>query len=433
MSANGYQPLLLRNLVNSDSATLAAYEKSGGYRALGKALKEMTPDQVTEEVKASGLRGRGGAGFPTGMKWGFMPKGPGPKYLVLNADESEPGTFKDRLLLERDPHLVLEGFLIGCYAVGCQHGFIYIRGEFVEPYRILLRAIQEAREKGYVGRNILGSGFDCEITVYRGAGAYICGEETALLESLEGKLGHPRLKPPFPAQVGLYGKPTSVNNVETLANVPMIIDKGAAWYATIGRPKNTGPKLYCLSGHVRRPGVYEFPLGIPLRELVYEHAGGMLREGHSLKAVVPGGSSVPVLRADQVDVLMDFDSLAAAGSLLGSAGVIVMDDTVCMVGALLNLARFYAHESCGQCTPCREGTGWYVQILERLERGGGKSSDLDLLVDLSDRIQGNTICPLGDAVAMPVRSYVTTFREEFEEHVTRKACPAALSPAASRG
>ncbi|HEV8334981.1 MAG TPA: NADH-quinone oxidoreductase subunit NuoF [Candidatus Polarisedimenticolia bacterium] len=426
------QTLLLKNLHRSDSATLEAYLQGGGYRALARALKEMTPEQVVEEVKASGLRGRGGAGFPTGMKWGFMPKGPGPKYLVLNADESEPGTFKDRLLLERDPHLVLEGFLIGCYAVGCHHGFIYIRGEFVRPYRILLQAVQEARARGYVGKNLLGSGYDLEITVYRGAGAYICGEETALLESLEGKLGHPRLKPPFPAQVGLYGKPTSVNNVETVANVPMIVEMGANWYGNIGRPKNTGPKLFCLSGHVRRPGVYEFPLGIPLRELIYQHAGGMLRDDRPLKAVVPGGSSVPVLRADQIDVLMDFDSLAAAGTLLGSAGVIVMDDSVCMVDALLNLARFYAHESCGQCTPCREGTGWYVQILERLERGAGRKSDLDLLLDLSDRIQGNTICPLGDAVAMPVRSYVTQFREEFEEHVATRRCPRAAAAAPGR-
>jgi len=425
MSANGYRPLLLKNLHRPDSASLAAYEESGGYQALRRVLKEMTPEQVTGEVKASGLRGRGGAGFPTGMKWGFMPKGPGPKYLVLNADESEPGTFKDRLLLERDPHLVIEGFLISCYAVGCRHGFIYIRGEFVRPYQILLGAVREARAKGYAGKNILGSGFDCEITIYRGGGAYICGEETALLESLEGKHGHPRLKPPFPAQVGLYGCPTSVNNVETIANVPLILEMGAEQYAKIGRPKNTGPKLYGVSGHVRKPGIYEFPLGIPLRELIYEHAGGMLREDHPLKAVVPGGSSVPVLRADQVDVLMDFESLAAAGSLLGSAGVIVMDDTVCMVDALLNLARFYSHESCGQCTPCREGTGWYVQILERLERGEGKISDLDLLCDLSDRIQGNTICPLGDAAAMPVRSYVTTFREEFEHHVIHRKCLAA--------
>jgi NADH-quinone oxidoreductase subunit F len=429
MTASEYRPLLLKNLHRSDSATLEAYLQSGGYRALARALKELTPEQVVEEVKTSGLRGRGGAGFPTGAKWGFMPKGPGEKYLVMNADESEPGTFKDRLLLERDPHLTLEGLLIGCYAVGCSHGFIYIRGEFVKGYHTLLRAIAEARAKGYIGRKILGSGFDCEITVYRGAGAYICGEETALLESLEGKRGHPRLKPPFPAQVGLYGKPTTVNNVETLANVPMIVENGGNWYAGIGREKNTGPKLYCLSGHVKKPGVYEFPLGIPFRELLYEHAGGMLREDHPLKAVVPGGSSVPILRADQSDVRMDFDSLAAAGTLLGSAGVIVMDDTVCIVDALLNLARFYAHESCGQCTPCREGTGWYVQILERLERGEGKSSDLDLLVDLSDRIQGNTICPLGDAVAMPVRSYVTQFREEFEHHVRHKKCLAATAPA----
>ncbi|HMC82467.1 MAG TPA: NADH-quinone oxidoreductase subunit NuoF [Candidatus Polarisedimenticolia bacterium] len=427
MTTRDYQPLLLKNLHRYDSARLSAYEQSGGYLSLARALKELTPEQVVEEVKASGLRGRGGAGFPTGLKWSFMPKGPGPKYLILNADESEPGTFKDRLLLERDPHLVLEGFLIGCYAVGCNQGFVYLRGEFVEAYRILKQAVEEARAKGYVGKNLLGSGFDCEITIYRGAGAYICGEETALLESLEGKRGHPRLKPPFPAQVGLYGKPTTVNNVETMANVPLIIERGGAWYAGIGREKNTGPKLYCLSGHVPKPGVYEFPLGIPLKELIYDHAGGMLRPEHPLKAVIPGGSSVPILRSEQCDVLMDFDSLVAAGTLLGSAGVIVMDDTVCMVDALLNLARFYAHESCGQCTPCREGTGWYVQILERLERGGGKMSDLDLLVDMSDRIQGNTICPLGDAVAMPVRSYVMAFRDEFEYHVTQKKCLTAAA------
>jgi len=429
MNARGYQPLILKNIHRYESTSLAAYEQSGGYRAWAAALKEFTPERVIEEVMASGLRGRGGAGFPTGMKWSFMPKGPGTKYLVLNADESEPGTFKDRLLLERDPHLVLEGFLIGCYAVGCNHGFVYIRGEFAEAYRILARAVEEARTKGYVGKNILGSGFDCEITLYRGAGAYICGEETALLESLEGKRGHPRLKPPFPAQVGLYGKPTTVNNVETLANVPLIIERGAAWFASIGREKNTGPKLYCLSGHIQKPGVFEFPLGVPLNDLIYEHAGGMLRKDHPLKAVIPGGSSVPILRADQCDVLMDFDSLAAAGTLLGSAGVIVMDDTVCIVDALLNLTRFYAHESCGQCTPCREGTGWYVQILERLEEGAGKVSDLDLLLDLSDRIQGNTICPLGDAVAMPVRSYVTAFRDEFEYHVGHKKCLATPAPA----
>jgi NADH-quinone oxidoreductase subunit F len=428
MSPQEYRPLLLKNLHRPDSATLAAYRESGGYKALERALKEMSPEQVVEEVKASGLRGRGGAGFPTGMKWGFLPKGPGEKYLVLNADESEPGTFKDRLLMERDPHLVLEGFLIGCYAVGCRQGYIYIRGEFVEPYRILQKAVDEAKAAGLAGRNILGSGFDCEITIYRGAGAYICGEETALLESLEGKRGMPRLKPPFPAQVGLYGKPTSVNNVETIANVPLIVEMGSSWYAGIGRPKNTGPKLYCLSGHVRKPGVYEFPLGIPLRELIFEHAGGMLNETRPLKAVIPGGSSVPILPAAKCDVLMDFDSLAAAGTMLGSAGVIVLDDSVCMVDALLNLARFYAHESCGQCTPCREGTGWYVQILQRLEHGEGRASDLNLLVDLSDRIQGNTICPLGDAVAMPVRSYVTTFRDEFQYHVDHKQCLARPAP-----
>src|SRR5262245_8975741 len=424
--------ILTKNVDREDSVTLAAYESSGGYQAYRKALTSMAPAGVTEEVKKSGLRGRGGAGFPCGLKWSFMPKEVDPKrphYFLINADESEPGTFKDRLLMERDPHLVLEGFLIGCYAVGCSHGYIYIRGEFVDPWRVLLKAVEEARAANLAGKSILGSGFDCEITIYRGAGAYICGEETALLESLEGKRGMPRLKPPFPAQVGLYGKPTSVNNVETVANVPMIVEMGSSWYAAIGRPKNSGPKLYCVSGHVRRPGVYEFPLGVPLKELIYEHVGGLLRDDRPLKAVIPGGSSVPILPADKCDVLMDFDSLAAAGTMLGSAGVIVMDDSVCMVDALLNLARFYAHESCGQCTPCREGTGWYVQILERLERGEGKASDLDLLVDLSDRIQGNTICPLGDAVAMPVRSYVKTFRDEFQYHVDQKRCLAKPAPA----
>ncbi|MBZ5638897.1 MAG: NADH-quinone oxidoreductase subunit NuoF [Acidobacteriia bacterium] len=416
--------ILTRNVDKEGSHTLAVYAAGGGYEPLRGALRTGSPEKVVDEVKRSGLRGRGGAGFPTGLKWSFMPKdSPKPRYLICNADESEPGTFKDRLLLERDPHLVLEGCLVSAYAMGARAVFVYVRGEYVHATRALERAIGEAYAAGYAGRNILGSGFDCDLVLHVGAGAYICGEETSLMSSLEGDRGYPRLKPPFPAQAGLWGCPTTINNVETLANVPFILERGADWFLSIGKPpKNTGPKLYALSGHVKRPGVYEAPMGLPLRELIHDLGGGMLRDDKPLKAVIPGGSSVPVLRADECDVDLDFDSLAAKGSMLGSAGVIVMDSSTCMVKAIERLAHFYAHESCGQCTPCREGCGWMERILSRLERGEGRQEDLDLLLDVASNILGNTICPLGDAAAMPVASFVTKFRSEFQHHVDHRAC-----------
>ncbi len=420
-----HERLLTRNMDREGSETIGVYLEAGGYRGLRRVLKEMTPEAFATEVKNSGLRGRGGAGFPTGVKWGFLPKSRDkPRYLCVNADESEPGTFKDRLLIERDPHLVLEGIIASAYAIECRTAFFYIRGEFHKGYRIFKRAVEEAYEKGYLGRNILKTGFDLDVIIYRGAGAYICGEETALLESLEGKRGLPRLKPPFPAVVGLYGCPTIINNVETLANVTLIAERGAEWFAGLGRPpKNTGPKLFCVSGHVKRPGVYEAELGIPLKELIEDRAGGMLHPDRPLKAVVPGGSSMKILPASKCEVRMDFDSLMEAGSMLGSAGVMVMDSGTCMVQALLNLARFYAHESCGQCTPCREGTGWFVKILERLEKGEGSEGDVDLLADVAGRVEGHTICPFGEAIAWPVQSYVAAFRDEYLEHVRRRGCP----------
>jgi len=416
--------ILTRNVEKRDSETLAVYEAGGGYQALRKALREMSPDQLTDEVKRSGLRGRGGAGFPTGLKWSFMPKDPKkPSYLICNADESEPGTFKDRLLMEKDPHLMLEGCLLASYAIRASACFVYIRGEYVHATRVLEKAIAEATAKGYAGRSILGSAWSCDLVLHVGAGAYICGEETALMTSLEGNRGYPRLKPPFPAQSGLWGCPTTINNVETLANVPFIVERGADWFLGVGKaPKNTGPKLYCLSGHVKRPGVYEAPLGLPLRELIHELGGGMLRSDRPLKAVIPGGSSVPVLTAAESDVDLDFDSLAAAGTMLGSAGVMVMDETTCMVQAIGRIAHFYAHESCGQCTPCREGCGWMEKILTRIEGGSGRSEDMDLLESIASNIQGNTICPLGDAAAMPVVSFVKKFRDEFRYHVDHRTC-----------
>ena len=419
-----FEPVLTRNIHRPDSGTIEGYLAAGGYQGLRRALKEFSPGQLVEEVKNSGLRGRGGAGFPTGMKWGFLPKTRDkPRYLCVNADESEPGTFKDRLLIEKDPHLVLEGIILSAYAIESSLAFFYIRGEFHEGYRIFQKAVLEARSKGFLGTNILGSGFSLDIIIYRGAGAYICGEETALLESLEGKRGYPRIKPPFPAVVGLYGCPTIINNVETLANVTLIAERGAAWFASIGRPpKNTGPKLFCLSGHVKRPGVFEAPLGVPFLELLNEYAGGMAHPDRPLKAAVPGGSSMKILPASKCDVLMDFDALAAAGTSLGSAGGIVMDSGTCMVGALLNIARFYAHESCGQCTPCREGCGWMEKIIARVLKGEGVARDPDTLLDVAGNITGNTICPLGDAAAWPVQSFASKFRSEFDYHIAHKAC-----------
>jgi NADH-quinone oxidoreductase subunit F len=417
--------VLTRNMHVPRLQNIEVYESIGGYQALRKALGECKPADVTEMVKRSGLRGRGGAGFPTGMKWGFVPKNSGsPVYLCVNADESEPGTFKDRLIIEKDPHQLIEGAVISAYALDCHKAFIFIRGEFFYGAGVLNRAVEEAYGRGYLGKNILGTGYDLDLLVHRGAGAYICGEETALLESLEGRRGHPRLKPPFPAVVGLYGCPTVINNVETLANVPHIINNGPEWYAGIGVERNTGTRLFGVSGHVRKRGVYEFPMGIPLRELIYDHCGGM-RDGRALKAVVPGGSSVPVLTADQVDVHLDFDSVAKAGSMLGSAGVIVMDDSTCMVRAITRITKFYAEESCGQCTQCREGTEWMYQILKRIENGKGRKGELEVLLDVCKNMLARTICPLSDAAAMPVESYIRKFYDEFDAHIREQRCTAA--------
>jgi NADH-quinone oxidoreductase subunit F len=417
--------LLTRNMGHANSTNVDAYMASGGYDPLLTALHKMSPEQVLNEVKASNLKGRGGAGFPAGLKWSFLPKGKEKvKYLVCNADESEPGTFKDRLLIENDPHAVLEGIILAGFATQSAGCFFYIRGEMPQGARIFQRAVDQAYERGFLGRNILGSGFDFDVYVSRGAGAYICGEETALMNSLEGKRGEPRLKPPFPAGYGVYGQPSNINNVETYANVPLIVKNGGAWYAAIGAPSAPGPRLYGISGHVKKPGVYELPSGVSLRELIYEHAGGILGD-RPLKAVIPGGSSVPVLRADQIDVGMDPDGLKTVGSMVGSAGVIVMNDTVCMVRAILNLAQFYAHESCGQCTPCREGTVWMRKIIARIEAGEGRPGDVDLLDEVAGNIMGRTICPLGDAAAMPVQSFVRQFRAEFEAHITEGRCPMA--------
>lgn len=417
--------VLTKNMHVPRLQTIEVYEGVGGYQALRKALTECKPADVTDMVKRSGLRGRGGAGFPTGMKWGFVPKNSDlPIYLCVNADESEPGTFKDRLIIEKDPHQLIEGAIISAYALDCHQAFIFIRGEFFHGAGVLNKAVEEAYAKGYLGRNILGTGYDLDLLVHRGAGAYICGEETALLESIEGRRGHPRLKPPFPAVVGLYGCPTVINNVETLANVPHIVNNGPEWYAGIGVERNTGTRLFGVSGHVRKRGVYEFPMGITLRELVYDHCGGM-RDGRALKAVVPGGSSVPVLTADQVDVRLDFDSVAKAGSMLGSAGVIVMDDSTCMVRAVTRITRFYAEESCGQCTQCREGTEWMYQILKRIEDGTGRQGELEILLDICKNMLARTICPLSDAAAMPVESYVRKFYDEFDAHIRRQRCTVA--------
>jgi NADH-quinone oxidoreductase subunit F len=417
--------VLTKNIDVPNLLQIDVYESLGGYKNLAKALKEYTPDSIVDIVKKSGLRGRGGAGFPTGMKWGFVPKDSGkPIYLCVNADESEPGTFKDRLIIEKDPHQLIEGIVISAYALNCHRAFIYIRGEFAYGAGVLNKAIGEALNKGYLGKNILDSGFDLELSVHRGAGAYICGEETALLESIEGKRGHPRLKPPFPAVVGLYGAPTVINNVETLANVPHIIENGAEWYASIGTERNTGTRLFGVSGHVKKRGVYELPMGTPLKELIYDHCGGM-RDGRQLKAIVPGGSSVPVMTADQIDVALDFDSVAEAGSMLGSAGVIVMDDSTCMVKAARVLAKFYAEESCGQCSQCREGTEWLYRILTRIENGNGRVGELELMLDICANMKGKTICPLSDAAAMPIESYIQKFYDEFAAHIKEQRCVVA--------
>ena len=415
-------PLLFKDIDTPGLAGLETYRKSGGYATLSSVLGKKSPDECIEVMKASGLRGRGGAGFPTGLKWSFVPKGTGqPKYVVCNADESEPGTFKDRELIAKNPHSLVEGMLLAGWAVGANVGYAYLRGEFAWLQRILDRAVAEAYAAGILGKDAAGSGFRFDLYTHLGAGAYICGEETALLSSLEGYRGQPRLKPPFPAIEGLYRCPTIVNNVETLVNVPHILTHGASWYRQWGTERSTGTKVFSVSGPVQRPGNYELPLGVSLRVLLEEHCGG-LRDGMKVKAVIPGGSSVPPLPADLLDTPLDFESLNAAGTFLGSGGVIVIDDRSCMVDSLWNLVRFYAHESCGKCTPCREGTYWMTEILERLEHGRGRASDIDLLGDLADNILGRSFCPLGDAAAMPVQGFLKHFRAEFEYHVEQKRC-----------
>jgi len=415
------EPLLTKHVREPNSFTLDFYLKHEGYEGLKKALA-MPPEQVIEVVKASGLRGRGGAGFPTGMKWQFVDKkSPNPKYIACNADESEPGTFKDHLLMERNPHLLIEGCAIACYAIGAKVAYIYIRGEFFHVQEVLERAIDEAYVAGYLGRNVLGSGFGCDVFVHRGAGAYEAGEETALLESLEGKRAQPRNKPPFPAVIGLYNWPTAVNNVETLSNVPLILRNGAEWFAALGPEKNGGPKLYCVSGHVRRPGVYEASMKTTLRQLIFDFAGGV-RDGRTLKAVIPGGSSVPILLPNQLDIEASFDGVAKAGSLLGSAGIIVLDESTCMVWLAENLLRFYRHESCGKCTPCREGTQWLLSILEKIERGEGEMKDLALLENVAGLIAGKTLCAFGDAAATPALTTLKNFRAEYEAHIREGRC-----------
>jgi len=409
-----------RRFGQDNSHLLASYLKDNGYAAARKALTGMTPAQIIDEVKKSNLRGLGGAGFPTGMKWSFIPAAnPKPKYLVINADEGEPGTFKDKYILEQDPHALLEGIIITCYAIGSHKAYIYIRGEYIKSLQRMQAAIDEAYKEKYLGKGVMGSGFDIDVVVHPGGGAYICGEETALLESLEGKKGFPRLKPPFPAIVGLFNCPTVINNVETIACVGPIINKGAEWYAKLGSEKNGGNRLFCISGHVNKPGVYELPNGTTLRELIYTHAGG-IPNGRQLKAVIPGGISAPLLTPDQIDVKMDFDSLKAIGSMAGSGGIIVMDDTTDMVWAAMVAARFFAHESCGQCSPCREGSGWVYRNVKKIYHGHGKPHDLNNLPGIVNNIGGNTICAFGDAVTMSVGSYVSKFRHEFEAKITKE-------------
>ena len=404
-------------------ASLATYVAHGGYQALRRVVTEkVSGDDIIAELKTSALRGRGGAGFPTGLKWSFMPRAfPGDKYIVCNSDEGEPGTFKDRDILRYNPHQLIEGMAIAGYVLGARVGYNYIHGEIFEVYQAFERALAEAREAGYLGENLLGTDFSFELHAHHGYGAYICGEETALLESIEGKKGQPRFKPPFPASFGLYGKPTTINNTETLASVPWIVQHGGQAFLELGKPNNGGSKLFSVSGHVNRPGNFEVPLGTPFAELL-EMAGGV-RNGHKLKAVIPGGSSAPVLPADvMMDCTMDFDSIAKAGSMLGSGAVIVMDETVCMVGALERLSYFYFEESCGQCTPCREGTGWMYRVIHRIENGQGRPDDLELLNSVASHIGGHTICALGDAAAMPVQSFLKHFGNEFEYHIEHKRC-----------
>ncbi len=415
-------PVLSRRFRLPNSQSIDTYLANDGYKAFEKATG-MTQDEIIGEVKTSILRGRGGAGFPTGMKWSFVPRtSPKPKYIVVNADESEPGTCKDRLLIEFDPHQLIEGVLIAALAVGAQQGYIYIRGEFRYLIGVMDKAIDEAYAKGYLGDNIQGKGIKFHLATHSGAGAYECGEESALLESLEGKRGNPRIRPPFPAVAGCYQSPTILNNVETFCAVPSIILNGGLWFAGLGTPKNGGTRMFCLSGHVNKPGVYELPMGFNLMRMINEVGGG-IRGGKKLKAVVPGGSSCPILKADECDLAMDYDTVAAAKSMLGSGGVVVLDEDTCMVKFALRIMRFYAHESCGWCIPCREGTTWLKKLLTRFHEGQGQRSDIVMIGDLSRNMLGRTFCPLGDAAAMPTIAIVEKFREEFEAHLDGKPCP----------
>lgn len=415
------ESILLKNIENPNSADIHEYKKIGGYRSLQKAL-ERTQGEIIDEVKKAKLRGRGGAAFPTAIKWTFASADPKfPKYILCNADEGEPGTFKDRYILERNPHLLIEGIIISGYAIGAESGYIYLRGEYPKAKKILERAIEQAYANGFLGEDILRKGVQFHLAVYQGAGAYICGEETALMESLEGDRGSPRIKPPFPVNVGVWKKPTIINNVETLSNIPYIIKIGGESYAKIGSAGSPGPKLYCVSGHVEKPGVYELPMGTSLREIIYTHGGG-IRGGKKLKAVIPGGISTSVLPSDRIDCPMDFDSMPKHESMLGSGGVIVMDESTCLVRVCYRSLRFFEHESCGKCTPCREGTGWLRNILERIENGEGNEDDIDLMLSVADHIVGKTFCPLGDRAASVVQSFIKEFRSEFEEHIKGATC-----------
>lgn len=418
------EKLLSKFFIQGKTFWMDEYEKEGGYKTAREVFEKFDAKGVIDEVKKSNLRGLGGAGFPPGMKWSFIPQNTGkPVYLVVNGDEGEPGTFKDKYIIYHTPHSLIEGMIIASYANNVHKAYIYLRGEYTEPYRKMVKAVEEAYAKNYLGKKIFGKDFDLDIVVHRGAGAYICGEETGLLESLEGKKGQPRLKPPFPAVVGLFGCPTVINNVETLSYVPYVFKVGAEAFAKMGSDKNGGMRLFSVSGHVKRPGVYELPLGIPLREIIYTHAGG-IREDRALKAVVPGGLSAAILTPDEIDVGMDFDQLRAKGTMAGSAGIIVMDDTTCMLRSLLVTMRFYAHESCGQCSPCREGTGWVHRILERIYSGKGRQGDIENLLDICSFMGGTTICALADGAAMPLRSYPTKFRADFDLHIKNGKCNA---------
>jgi NADH-quinone oxidoreductase subunit F len=417
-----FEAVLTQNINLPDSEKIGTYLAHGGYEAARKALLEYSPEALIDLVKRSGLRGRGGAGFPAGVKWGFMPKDPKiQKYVAVNTDEGEPGTFKDRQIVECDPHSIIEGVLITSYAVGATRAYVYIRGEFFLGVKRWIKAIADAYEGGFLGKNIFGSGFDLDMSVHRGAGAYICGEETAMIESLEGKPGNPRMKPPFPAQVGLFGAPTLVHNIETLACIRHIVQRGAEWFAAIGTAESKGPKIFSVSGHVNRPGNYELPLGTLLSEIIYEHAGG-IRDGKKIKAVIPGGASTPMLTADQVDTPMAFETLDKLGTALGTGAIVVMNEETCMVEAARRISKFFAHESCGRCTPCRVGSVRLYEALERIEQGKGRPDDVERALYLAQNIDGRTFCPMGAALVNPARSTILNFREEYDYHIQNKHC-----------